>query len=138
MAHPSPPAHPNVKVFISHCGMLGTQEALYAGTPMLGLPIFGDQPKNAQVIYLSFYFKLKCKSLFFRNTHKSCDMYSCQVWHYDSKLKFFMKAMNFFQIYKFLHSINWVSNLFNSLGHHIRIIWITFINIWIIFINNFT
>ena len=45
----SPPAHPNVKVFISHCGMLGTQEALYAGTPMLGLPIFGDQPKNAEV-----------------------------------------------------------------------------------------
>jgi len=43
-------AHPNVKVFISHCGMLGTQEALYAGTPMLGLPIFGDQPKNAETM----------------------------------------------------------------------------------------
>lgn len=41
-------AHPNVKVFISHCGLLGTQEALYHGKPILGLPIFGDQPKNAK------------------------------------------------------------------------------------------
>merc|ERR1711915_378081 len=43
-------AHPNVKLFITHCGMLGTQEAIYTGTPMLGLPIFGDQPKNAQIM----------------------------------------------------------------------------------------
>ncbi|KAF2360184.1 UDP-glucuronosyl/UDP-glucosyltransferase [Trinorchestia longiramus] len=40
-------AHPNVKLFISHCGMLGSQEALYHGKPILGLPLFGDQPKNA-------------------------------------------------------------------------------------------
>ena len=41
-------AHPNVKVFITHCGGLGTQEAMYHGTPMVGLPIFGDQPKNGK------------------------------------------------------------------------------------------
>uniref|UniRef100_A0A2P2I7E1 UDP-glucuronosyltransferase n=2 Tax=Hirondellea gigas TaxID=1518452 RepID=A0A2P2I7E1_9CRUS len=40
-------AHPNVKLFISHCGLLGSQEAMYHGTPILGLPIFGDQPKHA-------------------------------------------------------------------------------------------
>ncbi|KAA0184511.1 hypothetical protein HAZT_HAZT005993, partial [Hyalella azteca] len=40
-------AHPNVKVFISHCGLLGAQEALHFGTPIIGLPLFGDQPKNA-------------------------------------------------------------------------------------------
>jgi len=43
-------AHPNVAVFITHCGLLGTMEALYNGVPMLGLPIFGDQPKNAAVM----------------------------------------------------------------------------------------
>ena len=43
-------AHPNVKVFITHCGLLGSQEALYHGKPMLGLPIFGDQPKNAKAL----------------------------------------------------------------------------------------
>ncbi|XP_018013129.1 UDP-glycosyltransferase UGT5-like [Hyalella azteca] len=40
-------AHPNVKVFISHCGLLGSQEAIYHQTPILGLPVFGDQPRNA-------------------------------------------------------------------------------------------
>ncbi|KAF2360183.1 UDP-glucuronosyl/UDP-glucosyltransferase [Trinorchestia longiramus] len=40
-------AHPNVKLFISHCGMLGSQEALYHGKPILGLPLLADQPKNA-------------------------------------------------------------------------------------------
>ena len=41
------PAHPNVKLFISHCGLLSTQEAIYHGKPVLGLPVFGDQPRNA-------------------------------------------------------------------------------------------
>ncbi|KAF2356870.1 UDP-glucuronosyl/UDP-glucosyltransferase [Trinorchestia longiramus] len=41
-------AHPNVKVFISHCGLLGSQEAIYHRTPILGLPLFGDQQKNAK------------------------------------------------------------------------------------------
>jgi len=43
-------AHPNVKLFITHCGMLSTQESIYTGKPMLGLPIFGDQPKNAETM----------------------------------------------------------------------------------------
>lgn len=40
-------AHPNVKLFISHCGLLSTQEAIYHGKPVLGLPVYGDQPRNA-------------------------------------------------------------------------------------------
>ena len=46
-------AHPNVKLFITHCGGLGTQEAMYHGTPMVGLPIFGDQPKNGKNLELA-------------------------------------------------------------------------------------
>ncbi|XP_063593602.1 UDP-glycosyltransferase UGT5-like isoform X2 [Penaeus indicus] len=42
--------HPNVKVFISHGGLLSTQEALYHATPVVALPIFADQPKNALTI----------------------------------------------------------------------------------------
>lgn len=37
-------------MFLSHCGYGGTQEALYTGTPVIGLPILGDQPSNAQII----------------------------------------------------------------------------------------
>ena len=40
-------AHPNIKFFISHCGNNGQYEALFHGVPMIGLPVFGDQPYNA-------------------------------------------------------------------------------------------
>lgn len=39
-------AHPNVKLFIAHGGSLGLNEAIYEGVPVLGIPIFGDQPMN--------------------------------------------------------------------------------------------
>ncbi|KPJ20033.1 UDP-glucuronosyltransferase 2B13 [Papilio machaon] len=42
--------HPNVLAFYSHCGLLGTSEALYHGVPMLAMPIFGDQPGNAAAV----------------------------------------------------------------------------------------
>ena len=35
-----------MKVFISHGGLLSMQESVYHSTPLLVLPIFGDQPKN--------------------------------------------------------------------------------------------
>ena len=39
-------AHKNVKVFISHCGLLGSQEAMYHGVPIIGMPLIVDQPRN--------------------------------------------------------------------------------------------
>nr|XP_027223453.1 UDP-glucuronosyltransferase 2B19-like [Penaeus vannamei] len=43
-------AHPNVRVFISHGGLLSTQESFYHSTPVLAIPIFADQPKNGMNI----------------------------------------------------------------------------------------
>ncbi|KAK0092119.1 hypothetical protein PV326_002159 [Microctonus aethiopoides] len=40
--------HPNVKLFITHGGLIGTQEAVVHGVPMIGFPIFGDQYTNIQ------------------------------------------------------------------------------------------
>ncbi|XP_059613971.1 UDP-glycosyltransferase UGT5-like [Phlebotomus argentipes] len=42
-------AHPNVKLFISHCGLLSTQESVWYGVPILGLPVFADQFQNLQL-----------------------------------------------------------------------------------------
>lgn len=39
-------AHPNVKLFISHGGIFGSQEALHHGVPMLGIPFYTDQRVN--------------------------------------------------------------------------------------------
>ncbi|XP_028128395.1 UDP-glycosyltransferase UGT5 isoform X3 [Diabrotica virgifera virgifera] len=39
--------HPNLKLFITHGGLLGGQEAVYCGVPMLILPQFADQHLNA-------------------------------------------------------------------------------------------
>ena len=41
-----PVAHPNTKLFITHGGLLSTQELIYHGVPAVYLPVFGDQDKN--------------------------------------------------------------------------------------------
>lgn len=41
-------AHPNVKVFISHGGLFGIQEAVHHGVPILGMPVYADQYLNVK------------------------------------------------------------------------------------------
>ncbi|CAK1583491.1 unnamed protein product [Parnassius mnemosyne] len=42
--------HPNIKVFISHGGLLGTQEAVACGVPMLTVPLYADQALNGRAM----------------------------------------------------------------------------------------
>ena len=39
-------AHPNTKLFITHCGNNGQYEAVYHGVPMIGFPLFAEQHHN--------------------------------------------------------------------------------------------
>ncbi len=43
-------AHKKVKAFISHGGMSGVYESIYAGKPMILTPVFFDQPSNAALL----------------------------------------------------------------------------------------
>ncbi|XP_069682305.1 UDP-glycosyltransferase UGT5-like isoform X1 [Periplaneta americana] len=56
------PSHPNVRVFISHGGLMGTMEAVYHGVPMVAIPLFGDQFHNVKcsvqqgiAVYLDYH-----------------------------------------------------------------------------------
>lgn len=40
-------AQPNVKLFITHGGIFGSQEGLYWAKPMLCIPLYGDQHRNS-------------------------------------------------------------------------------------------
>lgn len=48
-------AHPNVKLFITHGGLLGTTEALVEGVPVLAIPVYGDQKMNMAKAVASGY-----------------------------------------------------------------------------------
>jgi glucuronosyltransferase len=39
-----------VKLVITHAGWGGVMECLLAQKPMLCVPVFGDQPENAQLV----------------------------------------------------------------------------------------
>lgn len=40
-------AHPNVKLFITHGGLLGITEAIFNAVPIIAIPIYGDQELNS-------------------------------------------------------------------------------------------
>ncbi|KJH45032.1 UDP-glucoronosyl and UDP-glucosyl transferase [Dictyocaulus viviparus] len=61
-------AHEKTRVFISHGGYNSVQEAIIAGVPMITIPLFGDQLKNAKTVEkLKFTVNLKKRDV---NTDK--------------------------------------------------------------------
>ncbi|XP_071111136.1 UDP-glucuronosyltransferase 2A2-like [Haliotis cracherodii] len=56
-------AHPNIKLFITHCGANGQNEAFLHGVPMIGFPMFAEQPYNAKKLgYFGFGIEMDLKT----------------------------------------------------------------------------
>ena len=51
-------AHPNLKLFVTHGGLLSTQEALYHEVPLVGVPISNDQKPNLMRAQANGYAKM--------------------------------------------------------------------------------
>ncbi|KAM8716696.1 hypothetical protein ACLKA7_003550 [Drosophila subpalustris] len=57
-------AHPNVRVFFTHGGLLGLTEAVSSGIPLVGMPMYGDQFLNvASLVQRGMAVKLDFASL---------------------------------------------------------------------------
>ncbi|XP_049943046.1 UDP-glycosyltransferase UGT5-like [Schistocerca serialis cubense] len=57
-------AHKNVRAFISHGGLLSTQEAMARGVPVVALPVFAEQELNAmQAVQLGFAVLLQLRNI---------------------------------------------------------------------------
>jgi glucuronosyltransferase len=53
-------AHPNVRLFITHGGLLSMQETIMRGVPIIGIPILGDQKLNmAKAVSAGYAIQLK-------------------------------------------------------------------------------
>lgn len=60
-------AHNKTKAFISHCGLLGTQEAAWYGIPVVGIPFFADQHRVIQISFqrsssMFYFLLLNCRT----------------------------------------------------------------------------
>ncbi|CAL8104470.1 unnamed protein product [Orchesella dallaii] len=50
--------HPNIRLFMTHGGLLSTQESVYHGVPVLGMPLFADQDLNVRQAERGGYAKM--------------------------------------------------------------------------------
>ncbi|XP_049881023.1 UDP-glucosyltransferase 2-like [Pectinophora gossypiella] len=56
--------HPKIKLFITQGGLQSTDEAITAGVPLVGMPVFGDQPYNTEkYVLLKIGVKLHVESV---------------------------------------------------------------------------
>jgi glucuronosyltransferase len=94
-------AHKNVRLFITHGGLLSAQEAIYHGVPIVGIPVYGDQSLNMNKAEVAGYgLKLDMK-----NVTKESILWAVQKVLHDPRY-----------VYAMSHIINESKNLLNVMA----------------------
>ena len=53
-----------MRLFITHGGLLSTQEAVHRGVPLVGIPIYGDQRVNlARIVFSGIGIRLDYENI---------------------------------------------------------------------------
>lgn len=76
MPQPDILAHPNIKVFITHGGLFGTQEGVYNAVPMLGMPFYCDQVL-IHIMFINLILIYRIFSAF--KYEQSCEIRICNL-----------------------------------------------------------
>lgn len=114
-------AHPNVRLFITHGGLLGGQEGIHYGVPMLGIPFFGDQKLNTNKAVVSGY----ALKLDFNNI--TVDSLRWSINELLDNPKYYRKAQEFSKIFRdrpesaIDRAMYWIEYVIRHRGaHHLR------------------
>lgn len=102
--------HPKVKLFISHGGISGVHEAVDAGVPVLGFPLFYDQPRNVGNLVdagmaLSMDLLTVTKNSFLKTIQELINdkKYDIFLWFKGKKILFLMRCtqkLNILQVFE--------------------------------------
>lgn len=134
-------SHPNVVLFISHGGLFGTSESLYHGVPLLLIPFFGDQFRNAFRVETAGYGK-------FMSIHDlTKESFSNTINELVSNESYMTKAKETSAIFKdnLVHpmdeAIFWIEHVCKFKGakhlksHAVNMSWFTYLSLDILLVN---
>ena len=112
--------HENTKLFISHCGLNGLQESLIAGVPIVGFPIFGDQPNNAgKVVRKGFGLKLELKSFSVQELVAAIDEVITNP-SYKAKVQKASAILRSERVPPIEEAAHWINHVLMFGGEHLR------------------
>lgn len=134
-------AHPNVVLFISHGGLFGTTESLYHGVPILSIPFFGDQFRNAHRISKAGYGELLDHRKITRDSFEKAITDILSDDSYRTKAKQTSALLKDNLLHPMNEAMFWIEHVAKFEGakhlksHAVNISWFTYLCLDIIFVH---
>ena len=112
--------HPKTKLFITHCGSNGLQEALIAGVPIIGFPVFNDQPNNAgKIVRKGYGLKLDLKSFTVQELVSAIEEVTTNS-SYETKVEKASAILKSERVPPIEEAAFWINHVLTFGGEHLR------------------